>query len=164
MIEALEGASNLQLYQLKTLIEGMLAQTKRTMQSCASLHLGQAVRFVDFRTGELRRGKVVAKHPTQATVLEDMVRRNWKIPYVSIEPAEAIPGEATKPYDPPPEPAKPASATGFAVGDRVTFDAAKGGSQIGMIVKINRRTATIATDNQQSWRVDLQLLRRVVEV
>jgi hypothetical protein len=74
MIDALDGASNLQLYQLKTLIEGMLADPKRTMKACASLHLGQAVRFVDFRNGQLRQGKVIAKHSTQATVFEESVR------------------------------------------------------------------------------------------
>jgi hypothetical protein len=41
------------------------------MEACASLHLGQAVRFVDFRSGQLRQGKVIAKHPTQATVFEE---------------------------------------------------------------------------------------------
>jgi hypothetical protein len=56
MIEALEGASNFQLYQLRAVIDGMLAEPKRTMEAGAALHLGQAVRFVDFRTGELRQG------------------------------------------------------------------------------------------------------------
>jgi len=35
---------------------------------------------------------------------------------------------------------------------------------IGVVAKINRRTASIVTDNGQSWRVDFQLLRHVVEV
>ena len=164
MIEALEGASNLQLYQLRALIDGMLAEPKRTMQACAELHLGQAVRFVDFRTGELRQGKVIAKHATQASVLEEAVRRTWKIPYVSIEAAQTTPGDTAKPYNPPPEPARRANPTGFAVGDRVTFDNGKGSAQIGVVAKINRRTATVVTDNRQSWRVDFPLLRHVVEV
>lgn len=49
MSEALEGASSLQLYQLRALIDGMLAEPKRIMRACAELHLGQAVRFVDFQ-------------------------------------------------------------------------------------------------------------------
>lgn len=164
MIEALEGASNVQLYQLRALIDAMLAEPKRTMQACAELHLGQTVRFVDFRTGELRRGQVIAKHATQASVLEEAVRRTWKIPYVSIESAETTPSDTARPYDPPPEPARPASPTGFAVGDRVTFDDGKGGSLVGVVAKINRRTASVVTDNRQSWRVDFPLLRHVVEV
>lgn len=164
MIDALDGASNLQLYQLKTLIEGMLAHPKRTMDACASLHLGQVVCFVDFRSGQLRQGKVIAKHPTQATVFEESVRRSWKIPYVSIAPAEIMPGDTAKPYDPPPEPAKPRGPSGFALGDRVSFDDGKGNTIIGMVTKINRRTVSIATDDGKSWRVDFPLLRHLVEV
>ena len=55
MIEALEGASSLQLYQLKALIEGMLADPRRSIAARASLHLGQPVQFVDFRDGQMRR-------------------------------------------------------------------------------------------------------------
>lgn len=66
------------------------------MEACASLHLGRAVRFVEFRTGQLRRGKVIAKHPTQATMFEEAVRRSWKIPYVSIEAAAMTPGDIAK--------------------------------------------------------------------
>ena len=69
---------------------------------------------------------MIAKHPTQATVFEEAVRRSWKIPYVSIAAAEITPGDTAKPYDPPPEPAKPKSSTGFALGDRVSFDDGKG--------------------------------------
>ena len=164
MIDALDGASNLQLYQLKTIIEGLLADPRRMMEACAGLHLGQAVRFVDFRTGQLRQGKVIAKHPTQATVFEGAVRRSWKISYVSIAAAEITPGEATKPYDPPPEPARPTGPSGFALGDRVSFDDGKGNTIIGMVAKINRRTASVATDDGKSWRVDFPLLRHLVEV
>jgi hypothetical protein len=39
MIEALEGAGSLQLYQLKALIEGMLADPRRGIAARASLHL-----------------------------------------------------------------------------------------------------------------------------
>jgi hypothetical protein len=99
MIDALDGASNLQLYQRKAFIEGMLADLRQTMEACASLHPGQPVRFVDFRTGQLRQGKVIAKHPTQATVFEEAVRRSWKIPYVSVEAAETTPGTPTSTRD-----------------------------------------------------------------
>jgi len=50
------------------------------------------------------------------------------------------------------------------VGDRVTFGDGKGGAQIGVVAKINRRTATVVTDNKQSWRVDFPLLRHVGEI
>ncbi|MEP6502801.1 MAG: hypothetical protein ABJD97_05705 [Betaproteobacteria bacterium] len=107
---------------------------------------------------------MIAKHPTQVTVFEEAVRRSWKIPYVSVEAAEKTPGDTAKPYDPPPEPSRPEGPSGFALGDRVSFDDGKGNTIIGMVTKINRRTASVATDDGRPWRVDFTLLRHLVEV
>jgi hypothetical protein len=165
MIEALDGASSLQLSQMKALIEGMLADPRRLMAAKASLHLGQAVQFVDFRSGQIRQGKLIAKHDTQATVLEEAARRNWKINYVSIEAAEPREaGEQAKPYDPPPEPAPRMHHSGFSPGDKVTFDDGRGHDLVGVIAKINRRTATLESTDGKTWRVDFELLRHVVDV
>lgn len=161
MVEALQGASSLQLYQMRALIEGMLADAKCMVAARTVLHLGQAVRFVDHRTGQVRLGKLISKHDVQATVLEDSVSRTWKIPYVAIEPAPSEPG---KHYEPPPEPPAPQGRHEFRVGDKVTFDDGKGAAQVGMITKINRRTATLQAMDGRNWRVDFQLLRPVVDV
>ena len=85
MIEALEGASSLQLYQLKALIEGMLSDPRRGIAARASLHLVQPVQFVDFRDGQMRRGKIIAMRDTQATVLEEGTKRTWKIPCLAMQ-------------------------------------------------------------------------------
>ena len=164
MIEALQGASSLQLYQMRALIDGLLADTKRTITSRAALHLGQPVQFIDHRTGQMRRGKLIARHDTQATVLEDGVSRSWKIPYVAIAAAPGTTGEESKVYDPPPEPAAPSGRVGFKLGDKVTFDDATGLAQVAMITRINKRTATLETLDGKNWRVDFELLRHVVEV
>ena len=52
---------------------------------------------------------------------------------MSIAAAEITPGDTAKPYDPPPEPARPKGPTGFALGDRVSFDDGKGNTIIGMV-------------------------------
>ncbi|NPC58486.1 hypothetical protein [Caenimonas soli] len=90
-------------------------------------------------------------------MLEESVRRIWKIPYAAIE------GALNAAYDPPPEPAKPQGLIEFKVG-KVTFDNCKGSVLVGMIMRINRRTATLQTMGGKTWRVDFQLLRHVVEV
>lgn len=164
MIEALQDAPSLQLYQMRALIDTLLADPKRTMAARASLHLGQAVQFADFRTGQIRHGKLIARHDTQATVLEEAVHRSWKIPYVAIAPASHEPGAQPKPYEPPPEPAATQGRREFQLGDKVTFDDAHGTAQIGIVKRINRRTATLETMDGRTWRVDFQLLRHVVEV
>jgi len=85
MIDALQGASSLQLYQLKAMIEGMLADPRRGFAARANLHLGQSVRFVDFRDGQMRSGKIIAMKDIQATVLEQGTKRTWKIPCVAMQ-------------------------------------------------------------------------------
>lgn len=164
MIEALQDAPSLQLYQMRALIDGLLADPKRTMAARASLHLGQPVHFIDHRTGQVRHGKLIARHDAQATILEEAVRRTWKIPYVAIEGTCAAPGARPQPYEPPPEPVVPQGPGTFHIGDKVTFDDATGTAQLGLVTRINRRTATLEAMDGRTWRVDSQLLRHVVEV
>jgi ribosomal protein L35AE/L33A len=164
MIEALEGATSLQLYQLKSFIEGMLAEPRRGLAARANLHLGQAVSFADFRDGQMRRGKIIAMKDIQATVLEEGTKRSWKIPCVAIEPdAERHASQA--PYEPPPEPVVAASkAREFNRGDTVTFNDREGRVLTGVIVRINQRTATIGIGAGGTWRVPFQMLRHVLDI
>jgi len=168
MIDALEGASSLQLYQLKALIEDMLADPRRGIAARASLHLGQAVQFVDFRDGQMRRGKIIAMKDMQATVLEEGTKRTWKIPCVAMQGYTDADrrGEQT-PYEPPPQPVTTAAkAREFQRGDTVTFDDRDGRAITGVVVRINQRTATIGTDTADggTWRVAFHLLRHVLDI
>ena len=166
MIDALEGASSLQLYQLKALIEGMLADPRRALPARANLHLGQAVSFVDFRDGQMRRGKIVAFKDTQATVVEEGTKRSWKIPCVSMQGITDIDRrEGAAAYEPPPEPAAAATpAREFQRGDTVTFEDRGGRGITGVVVRINQHTATIGIGDGTTWRVPFRMLRRVVDV
>ena len=168
MIDALQGATSLQLYQLKALIEGMLADPRRGMAARASLHLGQAVQFVDFRDGQMRRGKIIAMWDTQATVLEEGTKQTWKIPCLAMQGyTDAERRTEQTPYEPPPEPAtKAAKAREFQRGDTVTFDDRDGRGITGVIVRINKRTATIGTGTADggTWRVPFHMLRHVLDI
>ena len=168
MIEALQGASSLQLYQLKAIIEGMLADPRRGLAARASLHLGQAVRFVDFRDGQMRSGKIIAFKDTQATVLEQGTKRTWKISCASMQGyTDAQRQDQQTPYVPPPEPAAATSKTReFQQGDTVTFEDRDGRGITGVVVRINQRTATIGTGTADggTWRVPFHLLRHVLDI
>jgi len=166
MIEALEGASSLQLYQLKAIIEGMLADPRRGLAARANLHVGQAVRFVDFRDGQMRSGKIIAFKDTQATVLEQGTKRTWKIACVAMQGyTDAERQEAQTRYVPPPEPAATATkAREFQRGDTVTFEDRDGRSITGVVVRINQRTATIGTGDGGNWRVPFHMLRHVLDI
>ena len=166
MIEALEDASSFQLYQLKALIEGMLADPRRGIAARANLHLGQPVQFIDFRDGQMRRGKIIAMRDTQATVLEEGTRRTWKIPCLAMQSDHAAGRrDEQAAYEPPPEPARATTrAREFQRGDTVTFADRDGHNITGVIVRINQRTATLGTSDATTWRVPFHVLRHVLEV
>ena len=165
MIEALDGASSLQLYQLKALIETMLADPRRSIAARANLHLGQPVQFVDFRDGQMRLGKIIAMRDMQATVLEEGTKRTWKIPCVSMRYAGVERRDEQAPYEPPPEPvAAPTHAREFLRGDTATFEDREGRNITGVIVRINQRTATLGTGDGRTWRVAFHALRHVLDV
>jgi hypothetical protein len=162
LIDALNRASSLELFQLSTIIERMLADPRRIIAVRANLHLGQTVRFLDWRDGQMREAKVVALKDTQVTLHEVGTRREWKLPYAAIEPP--APGAATpvpsQPAAPPPRP----SRNDFRCGEKVAFEDRYLQTQVGTIVRINQRTATIDTGDGTSWRVGFALLRHVVDV
>lgn len=41
----------------------------------------------------------------------------------------------------------------FSVGDRVSFPSARGERKTGVIIRLNKKTASIATDDGQHWNV-----------
>ena len=60
VLDALQNASSLELFQLSTLIERLLADPRRIIAVRKDMHLGQTVRFVDWRDGSLRDASVAA--------------------------------------------------------------------------------------------------------
>jgi hypothetical protein len=163
LLDALSRASSLELFQLQTIIERMLADPKRIIAVRLNMHLGQTVRFLDWRDGQMRSGKVVDLRDTQVVLHEPATRREWKLPYAAIEPpaagVELAPAEsATPPAMPLPQ------RSDFRCGEKVAFEDRYLTTQVGIITRINQRTATIDTGDGQSWRVGFGLLRHVVDI
>ena len=161
LIDALGRASNLELFQLSAIIDRMLADPKRIIAVRANLHLGQTVRFLDYRDGQMRSGKVVALKDTQLTLHEDGTRREWKLPYAAIEPPPPTATPAPPPAtSTPPRP----SRNDFRCGEKVAFEDKHLNTIVGVIVRINQRTASIDPGDGTSWRVGFGLLRHVLDI
>lgn len=163
LIDALNHASSLELFQLSTIIERLLADPRRIIAVRTNMNLGQTVRFLDWRDGQMRSGKVVAMKDTQVTLHEEGTRREWKLPYAAVEPPLATPQSkaAAAPATPPPI---KASREDFRCGEKVSFDDKYLQPQVGTVVRINQRTATVDTGNGHSWRVPFHMLRHVLDV
>jgi hypothetical protein len=165
LVDVLNRASSLQLFQLSSLIERMLGDPRRIIAVRVNMHLGQTVRFVDWRDGSLREGKVLAMKDTQV-VLQDLVeRREWKLPYAAIEPPapNATARAQAAAAAPPPAPPKP-TRNDFRCGEKVAFEDKYLQTVVGTIVRINDRTASIDPGDGTKWRVGFALLRHVLDV
>jgi hypothetical protein len=163
LIDALNRASSLELFQLSTIIERLLADPRRIIAVRTNMNLGQTVRFLDWRDGQMRSGKVVAMKDTLVTLHEEGTRREWKLPYAAVEPPLAT-GQPTAPAAPSKPPPIKASRNDFRRGERVCFDDKYLQPQVGTVVRINQRTATVDTGDGHSWRVPFHMLRHVLDV
>ena len=165
LVDVLNRASSVQLFQLSTLIERMLADPRRIMAVRLNMHLGQTVRFVDWRDGSLREGQVLAMKDTQVTLKDLTERREWKLPYAAIEPPapNATARAQAAAQTPPPMPPKP-TRNDFRCGEKVAFEDKYLQTVVGTIVRINDRTASIDPGDGTKWRVGFSLLRHVLDV
>jgi len=157
LIDSLDQASNLELFRLSILIDRLLADPTRIVDVRQSLTLGQYVKFLDSRRGELSEGTVLGMSDRQVTIKELASRRVWKLPYVAIEP-ESVAAVRTPAMVPPPT----YGPTDFCRGDRVAFEDRYARPHFGLIVRINSRTATVE-GNGDTWRVPFELLRLVID-
>ena len=164
VLDALQNASSLELFQLSTLSERLLADPRRIIAVRKDMNLGQTVRFVDWRDGSLREGKVVAMRDTQVTLQDLRERKEWKLPYAAIEPP--LPDPATRPQAVAPEPpaAPRPTRNDFRCGEKVAFEDKYLQTVVGTIVRINSRTATIDPGDGTQWRVGFGLLRHILDV
>lgn len=163
LIDALSNASSLELFELGTIIDRLLADPRRVIAVRSKLHLGQTVRFMDWRTGQMRTGKLMAIKDTQVTVQEDVTRTNWKLSYAGIELGADNEGiEDPAPASPALLELKP-GRNDFRTGEKVAFTDRYLQPQVGTVVRINQRTASVDCGDS-SWRVPFAMLRHVVDI
>ena len=163
LLDVLHQASSLELFQLSTLIERLLADPRRIIAVRKDMHLGQTVRFLDWRDGSLREGQVVALRDTQVTLQDLRERREWKLPYAAIEPP--APNAAARQAQAAPDPAAPRlTRNDFRCGEKVAFEDKYLNTVVGTIVRINERTASIDPGDGTKWRVGFGFLRHVLDI
>ena len=166
LIEELPMASSSELYQLSWVIEQLLADPRRMVQARGQLHTGQQVQYLHWGDGKMRDARVVAMKDRRVTVLDEASRSHLTVPYAAIVPSEPSSAQAASevtdpsPRRPPPE---IASRADFRVGQRVSFTDQQLQRRVGLVVRINQRTATLDCDGQ-SWRVAFGLLHHLVDV
>ena len=166
LIEDLPMAGSAELYQLSWVIEQLLADPRRIVQARAELHAGQQVQYLHWDDGKMRAARVVSMKDRRVTVFDEASRSHFNLPYAAIvttKPSSTETGaEASVPARPAP-PAEIARRDDFRVGNRVSFTDQHLQHRVGLIVRVNQRTATLDCDGQ-TWRVGFGLLRPLVDI
>lgn len=164
LIETLSNASSLELFELSTIVDRLLADPRRIVALRNQLNLGKAVQFMDWRTGQMRSGKVVEMKSSQVTVHEDGTRSHWKLSYAAIDPGasnERIDSSAPAVNQAPVHKPGPED---FQRGDKVSFTDKYLQHHVGTITRINQRTATIDGEGGTGWRVPFAMLHHVTDI
>ena len=81
LIDALNRASSLELFQLSALVNRMLSDPRRIIAVRTNMHLGQTVRFLDWRSAQMRNGRVVVMGQSTVTLHDESTRSQWKLPW-----------------------------------------------------------------------------------
>lgn len=158
LIDTLNHASSLELFQLSTIIERMLADPRRIVAVRSNIKLGQLVRFLGCHDGQLRNGKVITMRSTQVVLREEGTLREWTLPYAAVDaPKHATPPLMTSTSTAPPK--NLPTRDDFRCGERVSFNDKYLQPQVGIVMRINRRTATIDTGDGHSLRIPFHMLR-----
>ena len=159
-LDELRQAHSAELSRLYLTIGKMLDDPQRTLQVRQHLQLGMSVGYVDDPFGALRQGHVIELRATQAVIEDHATRRRWVILYAAIIPDGA--SAAPKPESAPPPRTRREECF---IGDTVGFTDKHLRERIGIIVRLNQKTASIAcNDTEGHWRVSFSLLRHIVDV
>lgn len=165
LLDVLQQAGSLQLYRLQAMLGKMLEDPKRIIEVRRLLHLGQSIRYLDVVTGQMRTAQILDLRDRELVVREAAgQQRMLRLPYVAVEPPfEAPHGHGQPPAAAVPDPALPRRED-FQRGQKVSFEDRHLHTQVGVITRINQRTASIDTGDGMVWKVSFGLLRHVVDV
>ncbi len=167
LVRNLPQAESLDLYRLEYVIRSLYGESRRVLAIRLHLRLGMMVRFFDRDTGAFHSGRIVAMNDQGMTIDDPAFNlRHTNVPYAAIDlktPAQTNVEFIASP--PPRSAAKAPTRPDFKVGDRVTFYDRDNIPVTGTISRINKKTVTVAPDNNDGhWRVSAALLNHLVDI
>lgn len=155
LMNSLQHASDLYLLRLRTAIDRLLQNPTRILALRQRLHVGQEVDFWNLRNNRKQHGRITQFKSDQLLILAENPHQYWWVSYAAVllDPRQV----------PPPEAPRQMKRSDFAVGDTVSFEGRDLIQQLGSIVRLNQKTATVSCDGHE-WRVSFPLLRHVVDL
>ena len=156
IIEELKQASLFDLYRLRVAISHQLENPQRIQEIKRQLKLGQTITYFDGVENRLIEAKVIKLKRTRLLVENKHDKQRWDIPFywVNLDSVDTdITLSSTMGLD----------KSQIKVGDKVGFRDRQNNDVYGEVVRLNRKTATILTDDHTKWRVGYGLLSPVIE-
>ena len=161
ILDSLRQAPSAELYRLYLAIGKMLDDPRRILEIRQRLHLGMAVNYIgDNPLGPPEKGTIVELRQTQAVVQDSATRRRWGVLYAAIIPETSSAQPHVEPTPPP-----RTQREEFFIGDTVSFTDKHLSERVGVVVRLNAKTASVAVnDTDGHWRVSYSLLRKIVDI
>ncbi len=156
LMALLDQASAFDLYRINQVLNDMIDDSKRIIEVKSKLRLGMRVEFFDTQLRKAVPVTIESIKQTRATARDDQNRR-WDVPLCAINVRDI---DTNTPITPLTESGP--SKSDFSVGETVAFVDRSGLEQSGIIIRLNRKTATVQ-GHGVSWRVGYDLMLKVFD-
>jgi hypothetical protein len=154
ILNVLKTASLFDLYRLNVSIQNEMEDPERIHQLRKTIKIGDQVSYFDSNKNALIDAIILEKNTKRVQVKNIHDQKIWNIPYYFLNIRNTqIEIQPNK---------EKLSKNNLRVHECVGFD--KDGEQIiGMVIRLNHKTVTIATQNNKIWRVSYSFLFKVID-
>ena len=152
LLNQLRHASLFDLYRLSAAIDRQLGNPQQIHAVKQKLRLGMELSYFDRVQNRAIKARLVALRPTQAVIFDLEQNKDFLVPYfmLNVDGVETTIHEKTNTL----------TANNVKVGDCVGFNG-DGRDFVGIVQRLNHKTATVHTNTGQKWRVSYSCLHRV---
>jgi hypothetical protein len=155
LLDALGKASLFDLWRLNAAIGRALEDPNKNEAIRANLRIGQSIRYFEARENREIAGSVVEIKRSRALIQNDHDKTLWNIPFYMINLQGAqIDSHASQAK------VRPDS---LRVGDAVGYRSRTQREVYGVVIKLNRKTATVRITTGQQWGVPYSLLFYILD-
>ena len=156
IIKGLKNASAFDLYRLRVAIDQELESPPRTKETRQRLRPEQEISYFDQDKNKLITAKVIKLKRTRVLVEHLHDKERWNIPFYMVNLDNLN-------VDIAPTPKTGLEKNQLSVGDRVSFPDKQNRIIYGKIIRLNRKTVTVKTENNREWRVGYSWLRLIID-
>lgn len=150
--ESLHRLSLFELYRLTSIINNELENPQRISEIRNSIAIGSNIEYFDETTNRIVQAIVLQKNQKRLLVSNCHDHKQWWIRYHMLN----LSGPIVKPVS------QKLDRNSLSVGDRVGFEY-EGQKIVGVVIKLNPKTAVILSTDNYTWKVSYTLLFPVIE-